>query len=82
MDERGCCSHCLPTTEAVADLRVQVAEVATDVKHIVGAIDWFKSTLITRAEFRPVRAVAYGIVGAVLLGVLGWAGAALLRVPR
>jgi len=82
MTDRACCEHCLPTTEAVADLRVQVAEVATDVKHVVGAVDWLKGTLITRAEFRPVRAVAYGVVGAVLLGVLGWAGAALLRVPR
>jgi len=82
MSDKVCCPHCKPTTEAVADLRVGVAEIRAGQRWQSESLARIEEGMVTRHEFRPVRAVAFGLVAAVLLGVLGWAGAALLRIPR
>jgi hypothetical protein len=82
MGDKVCCEHCATTTEAVADLRVGVAEISAGQRWQSESLARIEEGMVTRHEFRPVRAVAFGLVAAILLAVVGWAGAALLRVPR
>ena len=60
----------------------QIATIAADVKNLVRGFEEFKreirneikslkNTYVTKAEFQPVRNIAYGFVGTVLLAVVG-----------
>lgn len=75
-----CCDHCAPTTAAVADLKVDVAEIKTDTTWQTASLKRIEGNLVSKAAFGPVQRIVYGIVGAILLGVLAWAGTALLQV--
>ena len=52
-----------------------IAVVSNDIEHIKGDISEIKvmlnCTYVTMAEFKPVRAIVYGMVGTVCLAVLG-----------
>lgn len=44
-------------------------------KHLTTVIDSFKDQMVTQGEFKPVRMIAYGLMGvmssAILLGIIG-----------
>ena len=67
-EDGGCCTHCDQVSEManrVADLRVESAVTSTGVKALVESAARIEKGMVTQHEFRPVRAVVYGIVGAV-----------------
>ena len=53
----------------------EIAVVANDIIHIKNDISEIKEMLrdsfVTLREFKPVRAVAYGLVGTICLAVIG-----------
>lgn len=65
-------------TEPPADIAITVARIDERTIALVETVNKMKADLdaktenyVTRAEFAPVKTLAYGLVGAVLLTVLG-----------
>jgi len=71
-----------------ADIKsiVEVAVMANDISYIKGDIAEIKAFFtdmklhfVSRDEFAPIRTIAYGITGAILLAVLGAVVALVLK---
>lgn len=70
------------------DIAVTVARIDERTKALVVTVDELKakmdesqSNYVTQAEFAPVRALAYGLVGLVLLAVVGAVLYLVVRSP-
>jgi septal ring factor EnvC (AmiA/AmiB activator) len=61
---------------AMSDLRHEVAERLARMETRLNALEQALTRLISREEFTPVRAIAYGLAGGVLVAVCG----AILRL--
>ena len=62
-----------PPTKPIQN--VEIAVIANDIANMKGDIaeikEMLKCTYVTLTEFKPVRAIAYGMVGTICLAVLG-----------
>jgi hypothetical protein len=61
-------------TNQVAELREKFGELKGDMKNVLGATERIEAgmtNLVNRYEFRPVKAIVYGLVSAVMLAFLG-----------
>ena len=56
-----------------------LARLDERVQDLIGKFDGLEKRFVVRAEFEPVRAIVYGMVGAVMLG---FAGALLALIFR
>ena len=62
------------------DGRVDVSPtIEADVAAIRVIVERLEQSSVTRAEFLPVRAIAYGIVGIIMVAFVGAVGASVLR---
>jgi hypothetical protein len=72
--------------EEVLRLRERIHEIANDVSAVklavgaqtvkLGHVETLLTTLVTRDQFYPVKAITYGLAGIILLGV----GGALMKL--
>lgn len=55
-------------SEQIRNMQIDIAEIKTSLHDLVAKID---STYVTKEELRPIKAITYGMVGAILMAVLG-----------
>lgn len=60
--QSNCCEHC----DQVGDVRVDVAALKGLVEAATGSLSRIEKQMVTRAEFNPVRALVFGLVGLVM----------------
>lgn len=46
-------------------------EIATDMKYVKETMDEIKCGYVKKTEFLPVKLIAYGLVGSILITVIG-----------
>lgn len=54
--------------EKIKNIEKDIGEIKTSINEIVTKID---NTYVTKEELRPIKAITYGMVGAILMAVLG-----------
>lgn len=60
------------------NLQIIVAEIGKDIlfikdtlRRLENSMDEMKETFVTKEEFKPVRSIAYGMIGFIAVAVLG-----------
>lgn len=48
-----------------------IEHIKDSILEIKGAIKFVKGEYVTKTEFRPVKNIVYGLVGAILISVIG-----------
>jgi hypothetical protein len=69
-----CCRHCEGVDEinrTISDLRVESATTSTGVAAIAASVVRIEDGMVHKGEFRPVRAIAFGLVGAIMIAFIG-----------
>ena len=56
-----------------------MSSIEADVAAIRAIVERLETSSVTRAEFYPVRAIAYGLVGLIMVAFVGAVGASVLR---
>lgn len=62
MGRGNCCEHC----GEVGQLRADVAGAKATLDAVSSSVNRIEKALVTRAEFNPVRALVFGLVGIVM----------------
>ena len=55
-------------SEQIKNMQSDISEIKNSLHELVAKID---STYVTKEELRPIKAITYGMVGAILMAVLG-----------
>ena len=63
MSAGACCRHC----EQVDEMFSQHVEMRADVKMLLSATERIEAGMVHRREIGPIKAIAFGLVGAICL---------------